>query len=462
MFPKRLSYLLILVAFTLAACTARPIAEPADRVTEPTLGGSATEVIPTAAQAQSTEEVSTTSTARGTLPPVPTSPSGDPATRTPGPYPIATAYVTAPPSPTPDVIGTPGFAWEGPGIIYESFPLDGGINLALSNFDGARKNVVGLKSGIDLWYFDFSPETGTIVNAANKSLWVIKLGVGVQKLMSVEHYIESPVITRDGTKIAYSLVLGFGDKSVQQLWTINADGSGSTLLIDNTSPYITDPGPFRLIPVAWSLDKSKIYMTTTTDSEATPVGMYVVDVAARTVEKANTPQVTLWDLSFSPDRARIAYRTFQWLPVEGSMPVVGPPFTLQVTELSTGETKILQENDTVEYLNPVWSPDGNLIAYTERSFRPVDDLGLFTIDLATGEAVRLFPGSDGRRLRPWAWLSADRLVYTEVIHPSENDSNPAVTLYTLEVNSGKKREIDSAASITVLGVLDEQERMGPN
>jgi Tol biopolymer transport system component len=285
-------------------------------------------------------------------------------------------------------------------------------------------------------------------------LWILDLDRGDHRILSSEPYIESPAISMDGTTIAYSLVHGFGNEGNQQVWTIDADSSENTLVADNTGQFITDPGPFRLVPVAWSADKSKIYMTTTTDSEATPVGMYVADVATGNIEKALTPQVTLWDLAFSPDRTMVAYRTFQWLPVEGSMPEAGPPFTLQVTDLATGGTRVLQESDTLEYYHPVWSPDGGHIAYSARSAQPAEEIGLFTLDLATGIATRLVPGSQGRQLRPWAWLGADRLVYSEAGGASEYGGDPAMTLHTIKTDGSEQHVVETAGAMFVLGTLD--------
>jgi hypothetical protein len=395
--------------------------------------------------------------------PVATATPMDPATLTPPPnstpmpspegtyftatsIPTRTAYVTPTPPPPPDAIGTPDFDWEGPAIIYDGFRL--------SNYDGSQKKVIPVEVAISRWHSDYSPEAGRIVSTVDTSLWTLDVGTGIQRMLSLNlssnQYIESPVITSDGTKIAYSLVHGFGEEDIQQLWTVNADGSENELVIDNTGPYITDPGPFRLIPFAWSLDNTKIYMVTTTDSEATPVGMYVADLIAGTIEKALTPQVTLWDVSFSPDRTMIAYRTFQWVPVEGSMPEMGPPFTLQVTDLTSGATRILQESDTLEYHYPVWSEDGNQIAYTVRSHQTGEEVGLDSIDLATDAITRWVTGSEGKQLRPWLWLSDDRLAYTE----EEISSGLIIraTLYTIKNDGSDKHEIDSASS--VIGVLD--------
>ena len=366
----------------------------------------------------------------------------------PGPIPTRTTYATLTPQPPPPAIGTPGFDWAGPAIIYDG--------LKLSNYDGSQKKVIPIQVAISRWHLDYSPEAGRIVTTVDAALWTLDVATGIQRRLSVNgssnQYIESPVITRDGTKIAYSLVHGFEEEDIQQLWTINADGSENELVIDNTGQYISDPGPFRLIPLAWSLNNNKIYMVTTTDSEASPVGMYIADVITGTIEKALTPQVTLWDVSFSPDRTMIAYRTFQWVPVEDSMPEMGPPFTLQMTDLTSGATRILQESDTLEYHYPVWSEDGNQIAFTERSHETGGEVGLSSIDLATNAIIRLVPGSEGKQLRPWLWLSDNRLAYTE----EELSSGVGLhaTLYTIKNDGTDKHEIDSAGSITVIGVLD--------
>jgi Tol biopolymer transport system component len=392
-----------------------------------------------------TPTATTTHTPSPTSTPMPT-PFGAHFTRTPGPIPTMTPYVTSPPLPTPDAIGTPGFEWEGPAIVYQA------ADLTLSSSDASQKNVFASVPRLEPWNSDFSPEAGRIVYESHKSLWILDLGKGAENIFSSDQYIESPAISRDGARIAYSLVHGFGNEDLQQLWMINPDGSENTLVIDNTRQYITDPGPFRLVSSAWSLDNTRLYMVTTTDSEATPVGMYVADLSAGTIEKALTPQVTLWDLAFSPDGTRIAYRTFQWVPSQDGPPVAGPPFTLQVTDLGKGDTSVLQESDTFEYYHPVWSPDGSRIAYTVRSRQLGGEVGLFIIDLATRAALRLVPGSEGSQTRPRAWLEADRLAYMEVIPSSEDTSNYTVSLYTIKIDGSEKHVIDFA--IYVLGVLD--------
>jgi hypothetical protein len=121
-----------------------------------------------------------------------------------------------------------------------------------------------------------------------------------------------------------------------------------------------------------------------------------------------------------------------------------------VTDLTSSATRILQESDTLEYHYPVWSEDGNHIAYTVRSHQTGEEVGLFSIDLATNAIIRWVPGSEGKQLRPWVWLADDRLAYTE----EEISSGLIIraTLYTINNDGTDKHEIDSATS--VIGVLD--------
>ena len=464
MFLNRLSLSLVILPLIIAACTSRTVPTLGGVPTQPARSGITKESPPTETAPAATATQAPSSTPTLSAPP----PTGSPTTTPP---PFGENYLTATPEPasTQSVELIPSLKpvgteilwldWEGPGILYLK---DG--ELVLSNLDGSQKILLAFDFG---WPSDFSPETGRIVTLLADALGVIDLGQEPRSILPLNETIESAVISSDGRKIAYSLAHRFSDEDIQQLWTINSDGSENRLVIDDTGQYITDPGPFRLIPILWSLDNTKVYMVTTTYSEATPTGMYVADLASRTIEKALTPQITLWNVSFSPDRTRIAYRTFQWKPVPNSMPEVGPPFTLNVTDLTTGETRILLESETDQYFNPIWFADGNRLVYSARPDVVEGDIGLFTIDLATGGVSMLIPGSESGRLTPWDWLLEDRLVYTEAdlssgkygsadrkfLRPLYLDPWNPKTLYTMNIDGTEKYTIDSEITI-VFGAVD--------
>ena len=161
------------------------------------------------------------------------------------PEPTETAKVI--PSPIPTQV--PASAWEGPGVIFIK-----DSNLMISSFNGTQMSMLSEEPvGPGPWGQDYSSQARRLVYESGNSLWVVDLGKNPHSILSVDRYLESPVISVDGTKIAYSLVTGFDEDQSKQLWTINPDGTENVLAIDNNSRYITDPGPFRLRPIADSL-----------------------------------------------------------------------------------------------------------------------------------------------------------------------------------------------------------------
>ena len=462
MFSNYLPLAPVILSLVLVACSSRAVPTPAGVPNEPTQSGITKETPPTATPIQAPSPTPTAS---------PPPPAGSPTT-TPTQPPFGEANLTATvgsfstqtvaviPSPIPAGSEIPWSDWAGPGILY----LQYGFRLVLSNFDGSQKSPYTPLLGLGDYLPSFSPETGRVVAESEGSLIVVDLGQQPEIILNRNEYtaqaIESPVISSDGRKIAYSQVYNYGEGDLQELWTINSDGTENTLVIDDTGQYITEGGPFRLGPVAWSSDNSQVYMLTTSDMEATPKGMYVADLATGTIEKVLTPPVTLWDVSFSPDRTRIAYQTFQWKPIQQAMPAHIPPFKLNVTDLTTGETKTLLESETEQYFHPIWSPDGKRLAYSVRPYlglgEIVADTGIFTIDLATGGVSQLLSGSENKRLIPYL-LSEDRLVFTEGYPNLYTEGDPFAggsgTLYTINLDGTEKYAIDLEEGI-VLGVVD--------
>lgn len=270
-------------------------------------------------------------------------------------------------------------------------------------------------------------------------------------------YVESPVLSDDGEKIAYSLIHTENDMSSEQLWTMNADGTENTLIIENTAQFLEEDGPFRFIPLTWSNDKKFVYLDMTTDSEATPKGMYVADLSAKTIKKVNMPDVRLWGVAFSPDKTKIAYSTFEWKEVEDSFPTSTPPYTLSVTELSTGKTEKILESQTESYGRPVWSPDGKTLLYTvQRDLADGGDRGILNIDVATKETSIVVPHTENTRMFPWAWLSDDRIVYSEEKYTSgEFPEKVTSYLFTIKTDFSDKQLIDSGWDIIVVDTLSQ-------
>lgn len=373
--------------------------------------------------------------------------------------PAVTNQPTVNPSPTTSQNGnllSEGFVYMK--SLNDSNTFQGEADIIVSNFDGSSKlKIQTIPHYISPMDDNDVSQNGKVVYSTieekEESIWVSDNGSEPRKIFTSPQnkYIESTIISLDGQKIAYSLLNWSGGNSTEQLWTINADGSENKLVIDDTGRFIAEQGPFRLAPIAWSKDNSKIYLHTTTDSEATPRGLYVADPATAKIQKAKTPNITLWGLAFSPDRTKIAYTTFEWKYVPDSFPESGSPFTISITDLNTGVTEKVLESQTDHYSNSVWSPDSKKLLYkVERKFVEGGDAGIFIVDIGSKKTSIVVPSTKNTRMRPWAWLSNERIVYTEETYTSGQIQNKVTTyLFTVKTDGTDKQRVDSSRELMV-------------
>lgn len=345
--------------------------------------------------------------------------------------------------------------------------------IVVSNFDGSTKQVihtvpiyVGPFSSYDisdknekLVYKSFT-EKDQYGNEIEEYLWVSNKGSESRKILTPgdKKYIESPRISVDGEKIAYSLLIrntGNYFTDTEQLWIINSDGTENKLIFDKTRDYLGNNSRFRLAPVAWSQDKTKVYLQTTSDSEATPIGMYVANLTTGKIEKAKTPQITLWGLSFSPDRKKIAYTTFEWKDVPNSRPEPGTPVTISITDLSTGGTTKILESQVDQFDHPIWLSDSLKLAYKVLG-KSVEggDQGIYVVDINSKSSKLVTTGTRNSRLKAWNWLSESKLIYSEESYTTGEVPNKVTSyLFTINIDGTDKQKIDTAREIAVFGTL---------
>jgi|GEM_PF-1567613 Tol biopolymer transport system component len=351
------------------------------------------------------------------------------------------------------------------GFVYMKSLTDsphGQADIIVSNFDGStRSKIQTVPKYVGPLDDNDVSETGKIVYSTfsdtGESILVSDKGATPRNILILPQgkSVESTKISPDGQKIVYSLLNWGNNNFTEQLWVMNADGADNKMIIDDTGRYIVEQGPFRLAPLAWSKDKTKVYMITTTDSEATPRGMYVADLATAKIQKAKTPNVTLWGLSFSPDRTKIAYTTFEWKDVPDSFPEAEAPFTISVTDLNTGATEKILESQADQYSDPVWSPDGKKIMYKiAREFVEGGDAAILVVDASTKKTSVVVQSTKNTRMGPWAWLSNDRVIYTEESYTTGQIQNKVTTyLFTIKIDGTNKQSIDSARDMIVFDSL---------
>ena len=185
----------------------------------------------------------------------------------------------------------------------------------------------------------FSPDGSRVAFARgdppSSDLYLVDAdGTGLVPLTAFEGYEHSPSWSADGTRIAF--VWGHGEPrgyaDSGALWTIDADGSNRTLLLDRPVGY-----------PAWSPDGTRIALELR--DEETHIG--VLDVATEAVTDLGEGYVPKW----SPDGTRLAF-------------VRGPDDRLDVYVMDADGTDVVQLTDDAAFDTfPIWSPDGATILF---------------------------------------------------------------------------------------------------
>lgn len=261
------------------------------------------------------------------------------------------------------------------------------------------------------------------------------------------NYIESPKISTNG-KIAYSITT---KDYKQQLWIVDIDGSNNILVIEDTGRFLQDEGPFRLIPFAWSQNNNKIYLRTTTDSDATPKGLYVADISSGQITKANTPNVPLWGVKISSDKSKIVYATYEWGKAdENGFPTRTGPYTIKITDLNSGATTTLLQSQTQKYYSPLWSFDEKNIIYKISSdLTNGSDIGLYQINIESKQTTQIIDTSANNVvLEPWVCLSDNNLILTKY-----SRDNYQTELLSIKTDGTNLISIDNAKDINVFGAI---------
>ena len=339
-----------------------------------------------------------------------------------------------------------------PKWIYARGRYQGPGDIVLTAGDGAQQSVV---ASLSRYYalpdsVAVHRDSGAIVfadspDAAGARLWLSHRGEtpvalpGVQGAMETPSSISWPVISRDGTTVAYVL---FGDRGWGEggeLRLFGLDDGSDRLLAGDLQTHVESP--YVLLPVGWSSDDRQIFLDVTCDCGMGPHGFFVADLATGAVAQVAATGTNMSQIALAPTGTHIAYTAVDWSSDANPGPGAWPA-ELLVTDLASGESKTVADSPDGPFYGLTWSPDGARLAFGKGG-------DVFAYDLAAATTEQLASGDPALRpgLSPQLWLPGDRMVYT-----ADTVGTPRSTaLLVHDMGRDVWTEVDRAREIETLG-----------
>lgn len=246
-----------------------------------------------------------------------------------------------------------------------------------------------------------------------------------------------PVVSPDGTRLAFikdedtkdedaaGLKFKFTKNVVEQLYSMNIDGSGLRVLLKLSPPPSTISGVYsRLSPLAWSHDNRKI-LTVNRLTYVSPVDgpsdfrLLLVDVAS---QEATVVLPLIGRRTMGSGIGGSVITPQAWAPDSRRFVYMNDDGNVVIHDLESGaETSLGRGRE------PTWSPDGHFIAFQlpgEKGGRREGDHVVVSVD-PPHERTRLLSNSRSlfsfRGLGYWGaavWLPDSRFL-TAVYYPGE-------------------------------------------
>jgi Tol biopolymer transport system component/flagellar hook assembly protein FlgD/fibronectin type 3 domain-containing protein len=294
-----------------------------------------------------------------------------------------------------------------PGAVVEVFR--NGISIGATSalgaesiqFKGALPNGSGAIPSPDGTKIAFRDSSG--------ALWVKDLATGEERRI-LQQQVFSPVWAPDGSRIVYY--------SAGRVADVELDSGIITFASADATASERDP--------SWSEDGSRLVFVSNSGGSW---GVWVKDLSSDTLTRV-VQGSSIYLPKFSPDGEKIAYRSssglyyldleeqtpirvddnadiFSWSPDSGKLAYrsyINSRYAISVFTLNGGEKTPITDSTQLENF-PVFSPDGNAIAFVRRETGSLSSLYLSSL---SGESRRILSDIDG--LQYLAWRRSGQLV----------------------------------------------------
>ena len=275
-------------------------------------------------------------------------------------------------------------------------------------------------------------------------------GTGVRQLTFNQAADTKPVLTPDGQKVVYESAeaQASNPEGDQEIYVMNADGSGNRNLTDNRA--ILDEWMPSISP-----DGKKIAYVSEGEQVGNPQAdpeIYAMNLDGSEQKNLTSNGESVSDVvpAFSPDGQKIAYSSggVQTSNPDGEVEV----YVMNATD-GSNQTNLSNTGYGVSDHDPVFSPDGQKVAYASDGFQPSNPEGdeeVYLMNATDGSAKNNLTNSGfGEESHPVQFSpDGQKVLYSsQGVQTSNPEGDEEVYLMNRSDGTGKKNLTNSAFDV---------------
>ncbi|HEV7798847.1 MAG TPA: hypothetical protein VGO73_11855 [Pyrinomonadaceae bacterium] len=175
------------------------------------------------------------------------------------------------------------------------------------------------------------------------------------------------------------------------IYTVNPDGSSPIRLTDDQGHTHNPDGPSYDFDQAWSPDGSKLAFTSNREGDSFEI--FTMNADGSNVQRLTNNSIDEGQPAWSPDGTRIAFTRGGSCVIIVAKPQLKSsaedPCVPYIYLMNADGTNQIALSTTGGDLGPVWSPDGNKLAFTKVSSNVPDSNEIYVMNANGSNRVRL-------------------------------------------------------------------------